>query len=231
MTLGEKIQELRRRYSMSQDVLAERLEVSRQAVSKWERDEAMPETDKVIRLAQLFGVSTDYLLREEQPLPPPNQEPPRGKSAGDRLERFIRRHGYKAGYFMVAGGALLCVIALLVMLLIPGMFSAVQSAGGSDGNSWNSGLYIEGNVSQEVLDQIYGQAGAGMNTDIFGSGIFGSMEDEYNQDVEQMHSAWLSSMRMMAAMFGVPVLLIGVALIVLGSVIIVKGKKLAAQTP
>ena len=44
MTLGEKIQELRRKNAMSQDVLAEKLEVSRQAVSKWERDEAMPET-------------------------------------------------------------------------------------------------------------------------------------------------------------------------------------------
>ena len=59
MTLGEKIQELRRKNAISQDVLAERLDVSRQAVSKWERDEAMPETDKIVKLAQVFGVSTD----------------------------------------------------------------------------------------------------------------------------------------------------------------------------
>ena len=62
MTFGEKLQDLRRKAGLSQDALAERLEVSRQAVSKWERDETMPETEKVIRVAQLFGVSLDYLL-------------------------------------------------------------------------------------------------------------------------------------------------------------------------
>ena len=49
MTLGEKILELRRRNAISQDALAERLDVSRQAVSKWERDEAIPETDKIVK--------------------------------------------------------------------------------------------------------------------------------------------------------------------------------------
>ena len=45
MTFGEKLQDLRRKAGMPQDMLAEKLEVSRQAVSKWERDEAMPETE------------------------------------------------------------------------------------------------------------------------------------------------------------------------------------------
>lgn len=63
MTFGEKLQSLRQRAGMSQDALAERLQVSRQAVSRWERDETMPETDKVWALADIFGVTTDYLLR------------------------------------------------------------------------------------------------------------------------------------------------------------------------
>ena len=63
MTFGEKLQSLRQRAGMSQDALAERLQVSRQAVSRWERDETMPETDKVVALADIFGVTTDYLLR------------------------------------------------------------------------------------------------------------------------------------------------------------------------
>ena len=62
MTFGEKLQALRRRTGMSQDMLAEKLEVSRQAVSKWERDEAMPETDKLVRIAKLFDISLDELL-------------------------------------------------------------------------------------------------------------------------------------------------------------------------
>ena len=65
MTFGEKLQKLRARAGMSQDALAERLNVSRQAVSRWERDETMPETDKIVPLADLFGVTTDYLLREQ----------------------------------------------------------------------------------------------------------------------------------------------------------------------
>ena len=68
MTFGEKLQSLRQRSGMSQDALAERLQVSRQAVSRWERDETMPETDKVVALADIFGVTTDYLLgRSESP--------------------------------------------------------------------------------------------------------------------------------------------------------------------
>jgi len=58
MTFGEKLQKLRQKADMSQDALAERLDVSRQAVSRWERDETMPETDKVVAMADLFGVTT-----------------------------------------------------------------------------------------------------------------------------------------------------------------------------
>lgn len=65
MTLGEKLQRLRRQGGLSQERLAERLSVSRQAVSKWELDETMPDTENVVQLSRLFGVSCDYLLRDE----------------------------------------------------------------------------------------------------------------------------------------------------------------------
>lgn len=65
MTFGQKLQMLRQRAGMSQDVLAERMGVSRQAVSRWERDETMPDPDKIVVLADLFGVTTDYLLRQD----------------------------------------------------------------------------------------------------------------------------------------------------------------------
>ena len=65
MTFGEKLQKLRTRAGLSQDQLAELLDVSRQAVSKWERNEAMPEAEKLVRISRQFGVSTDYLLLEE----------------------------------------------------------------------------------------------------------------------------------------------------------------------
>lgn len=64
MTFGEKLQRLRARAGFSQDALAELLDVSRQAVSKWERDEAMPEAEKLVRISDCFHVTTDYLLKE-----------------------------------------------------------------------------------------------------------------------------------------------------------------------
>ena len=64
MTFGEKLQRLRAREGISQDRLAELLDVSRQAVSRWERDETMPETEKVVRISDCFHVTTDYLLKD-----------------------------------------------------------------------------------------------------------------------------------------------------------------------
>ena len=64
MTTGQKIYELRKNARITQEQFAERLEVSRQAVSKWESDAAYPETDKIIKIAELFGVSCDYLLKD-----------------------------------------------------------------------------------------------------------------------------------------------------------------------
>lgn len=63
MTTGEKIARLRREQNITQENLADALGVSRQAVSKWEADLAFPETEKLIRLCDLFGCSTDYLLK------------------------------------------------------------------------------------------------------------------------------------------------------------------------
>ena len=64
MTLAEKILALRTERSLSQGDLAEKLDVSRQSVSKWETGQSVPELDKLITLADLFGVSVDQLVRD-----------------------------------------------------------------------------------------------------------------------------------------------------------------------
>lgn len=63
MTLGEKIQQLRKAAGISQEQLAEQLDVSRQSISKWELNDAVPEISKIIMLSELFSVSTDELLK------------------------------------------------------------------------------------------------------------------------------------------------------------------------
>lgn len=65
MTFGEKIQGLRKKKGMPQEQLAEQITVSRQAVSKWELGESMPDIDNAVQIAKLFDVSMDYLLNEE----------------------------------------------------------------------------------------------------------------------------------------------------------------------
>lgn len=66
MTIGEKILNLRTAMQMSQEQLAEKVSVSRQSVSKWEMDQALPQIDKVLQLCELFGVSADELLNEKE---------------------------------------------------------------------------------------------------------------------------------------------------------------------
>lgn len=68
MTFGEKLGILRIQSGCSQEMLAEKLGVSRQAVSKWEMGTALPETEKVIAISDFFGVSIDYLLKEHMEL-------------------------------------------------------------------------------------------------------------------------------------------------------------------
>ncbi|MCM1243591.1 MAG: helix-turn-helix domain-containing protein [Roseburia sp.] len=64
MTLGEKIYRLRSEQGLSQEAFGDSLGVSRQSVSKWETDQSQPELEKIIAISNLFGVSTDYLLKD-----------------------------------------------------------------------------------------------------------------------------------------------------------------------
>lgn len=68
MILAEKISSLRRANGWSQEELAEKMDVSRQSVSKWESGNSIPDINRIIMLSELFGVSTDYLLKEDSQL-------------------------------------------------------------------------------------------------------------------------------------------------------------------
>ncbi len=73
MTIGAKIQTLRKQRGMSQEQLAEALGVSRQAVSKWEAEQSVPDIDKIISICDYFGVTSDYILRNAE-LPKNDQQ-------------------------------------------------------------------------------------------------------------------------------------------------------------
>lgn len=86
--LSERIRDLRRRQGLSQEQLAEKVGVSRQAVSKWEGGLSVPEMDKLLALCDCFGVTMDELTRDEVPGPAPDC----GKT-GLRGDRKLARRG------------------------------------------------------------------------------------------------------------------------------------------
>ena len=93
MNLGETIYRLRTGRGMSQDALANALEVSRQSVSKWENNAAVPELDKLLKLSEIFGVTLDELVGRDAPVPtppaaPPVQSPPPYRTVGAILLGF-----------------------------------------------------------------------------------------------------------------------------------------------
>lgn len=87
MSLGENIYKLRTDRRMSQEDFASAMEVSRQSVSKWENDMAVPELEKLIKMAKLFEVSLDELVGNTPPLPEPEpvDAPPPGITTGDLI--------------------------------------------------------------------------------------------------------------------------------------------------
>ncbi len=111
MNLSHKIQDCRKRAGLSQEALAAQLGVSRQAISKWELGEAEPELKNLQLLAKAFGVSTDYLLSDEE-VPKPAQPAPQlnnpQNSFLDQLPKFLsglfRRFGWLAGVYIAGVG-------------------------------------------------------------------------------------------------------------------------------
>ena len=126
MILADKIVSLRKKAGWSQEELAEQLGVTRQSVSKWEGAQSIPDMDKVVQMSRLFGVTTDYLLKdelEEQTAAPVEEEsnPLRRVTMAQAAEYLTRR---KAAAPKVAFAVLLCVISPVTLLLLSAMSEA-----------------------------------------------------------------------------------------------------------
>lgn len=129
MTLAEKILYCRKRTGLSQEALAERLGVSRQAISKWETGEAMPEVTKLAALAKVFGVTADWLISDEEPVQHATEKIPPQTRTSDwtdnlpkELGRLIRRYGWLFGVYIAAIGAGITLIGVLAKAMVKSMF-------------------------------------------------------------------------------------------------------------
>lgn len=147
MTLGERIAYYRKKAGYSQEGLAEQLNVSRQAISKWETGEATPDAERIIALAAVLGISTDTLLlgKEEPERPYTETETVRQPAPMpewlDHLPRHIgrlfREKGYIAGYIVAAQGLGVLLVGLLARFGFGSILSMQNSAWSSVG-SWGS---------------------------------------------------------------------------------------------
>ncbi len=111
MALSEKLYTLRKKSGLSQEQLAEKLEVSRQAISKWESGTSVPESDKLIVISNYFNVSLDYLLKEdaEQSASPEKEDLPKANG----------RNKWIFGIICSIGGILSMIVWGIVTLLNP----------------------------------------------------------------------------------------------------------------
>ena len=124
MILADKLIELRKKNGWSQEDLAEQLGVSRQSVSKWESGSSIPDLDKILRMSSLFGVSTDFLLKDAAELPGPEMadpieipepEPVRVFTLAQATEylELVRRSAGK-----IALGVSLCILSPTLLILM-----------------------------------------------------------------------------------------------------------------
>lgn len=119
MILADKIVTLRKRAGWSQEELAAQLGVSRQSVSKWEGAQSVPDMQKVVQMSRLFGVTTDYLLKEElgepEPAPAEPDAPLRCVTMEQAADYLALR---QAAAPKLALATLLCVLSPVALLLL-----------------------------------------------------------------------------------------------------------------
>lgn len=182
MNLSGKILYCRKKAGLSQEALAEKLGVSRQAVSKWETGEAVPELSKLMLLAQTFGVTTDLLLSESEPEPetaPEPEAPPASEvktpcdnwveSIPGVLGRLIRRYGWLYGvYTALAGlgfiviGAVARAVSLSMERSFFGSMNDMSPFGGYGGFSDFAGSgTVWYDSAGNVISSPFGSSGAG----------------------------------------------------------------------
>ena len=129
MTFSEKISALRKQKGWSQEELAEKLMVTRQAVSKWESAQSMPDLDKLVQLSEALGVSTDYLLKDEQaqsaPVPATAEQTVKPRHVTqEEAKRFLQLQ--TAAIPKTTLGVALCVWSPIALIGLPVLRSTLN---------------------------------------------------------------------------------------------------------
>lgn len=121
MILADKLIQLRKKSGMSQEELAEKMNVSRQAVSKWEGAQSIPDLDKILQLSELYGVTTDYLLKDsvesEEFIGKDTAESVRKVTLEEANEYLALR---KTASVRIATATFLCIVSVIPLFILGG---------------------------------------------------------------------------------------------------------------
>ena len=121
MILADKIIDLRKKNGWSQEELAELLDVSRQSVSKWEGAQSVPDMARIIRMSEIFGVTTDYLLKDDAELAvvPESEAVSSARTVGmEEANAFLAAKELNSR--RIALGVLLCILSPIALILLGG---------------------------------------------------------------------------------------------------------------
>ena len=181
MILADKIIDLRKKNGWSQEELAEQLDVSRQSISKWEGAQSVPDMARIIRLSEIFGVSTDYLLKDDMELPDEIEssefDSPARTVTMEEASEFLRLKALNAG--RIALGVMLCILSPVLLILLGGaqeygkvaltenqagglgLIAMMALIGGAVALFVSSGLRISRfeYLENESIDTLYGVSG------------------------------------------------------------------------
>ena len=118
MKIGNRIIGYRKQKGISQEELAEKLEVSRQAISRWENDEVIPDGANLIKMSEFFEVSIDAILGNNTKMA--NETIHAQPDVFDKGVDFVKRHWAKYGYYLCFGG--------LVTIVMGAIFGGIVSS-------------------------------------------------------------------------------------------------------
>lgn len=142
MILADKIMNLRKKAGWSQDELAAQLNVTRQSVSKWEGAQSIPDMERIVQMSRLFGVTTDFLLKDElesEELGSSEPESALRRVTMEEASSYLSIR--KADAPKIALATLLCIISPIALILLAGM-SGVTYFGISENAAAGIGLCI-----------------------------------------------------------------------------------------